>query len=94
MSARGVSSRNIVQGGNTKDSGIVATVATSGALYVDTLVPDGKDDYGRHCPDADYVAARFVRELKAQGQTVTAATFTSGGADDINKDCRVPKASL
>jgi hypothetical protein len=45
------------------------------------LIPDGEGDYERNCQDADYLAARFVRDLKATGQTVTSATFTGGGTD-------------
>ena len=56
------------------------------------LVPDGEGDYQRNCIDADYLAGKFVRDLKANGQTITAATFTSGGTDDINKDRHVLKA--
>jgi hypothetical protein len=55
-------------------------------LDANKRVPDGEGDYERHCEDADYLAAKFVRGLKAKGQTIAAATFTSGGADDINKD--------
>jgi hypothetical protein len=58
------------------------------------LVPDGEGDYERHCNDADYLAARFVRDLKSKGQNVTAATFTSGGTDDIDKDRHVLKAEV
>jgi hypothetical protein len=58
------------------------------------LVPDGEGDYERNCDDADYRAARFVRELKANGQTVVAATFTSGGTDDINRDRHILKAEV
>ena len=63
-------------------------------LDANKLVPDGEGDYERHCHDADYMAATFVRELKAKGQTVTAATFTSGGTDDISRDRHVLKAEV
>ncbi len=63
-------------------------------LEPNKLVPDGNGDYERHCSDADYLGAGFVRELKANGQTVTAATFTSGVTDDINKDRHVLKAEV
>jgi hypothetical protein len=50
------------------------------------LIPDGEGDYERDCQgDADYLTARFVRELKASGQSIVAATFTSGGTDDLSK---------
>lgn len=58
------------------------------------LVPDGEGDYERHCNDADYLAAKFVRELKTKGQTVATATFTSGGTDDVNKDRHVLRAEV
>jgi hypothetical protein len=29
------------------------------------LIPDGEGDYERNCQDADYLAAGFVRDLKA-----------------------------
>jgi hypothetical protein len=53
---------------------------------VNKLLPDGEGDYERNCYDADHAAAKLVRELKANGQTVMAATFTVGGTDDISKD--------
>ena len=40
------------------------------------------------------MAAKFVRELKEEGQTITAATFTSGGTDDVSKDRHVLKAEV
>jgi len=58
------------------------------------LVPDGEGDYERNCDDADYLAAKFVRELKGKGQAITAANFTSGGTDDISKDRHVLKAEV
>jgi len=36
--------------------------------------------------------AKFVGELKENGQTTTAATFTSVGTDDINEDRPVLRA--
>jgi hypothetical protein len=63
-------------------------------LEPDKLVPDGEGDYERVCDDADYMSARFVRELKAKGQNVGAATFTSGGTDDVNKDRHVLKSEV
>jgi hypothetical protein len=63
-------------------------------LDANKLVPDGEGDYERHCSDADYMAAKLVRELKEKGQTVIAATFTSGGTDDISKDRHVLKAEV
>jgi hypothetical protein len=58
------------------------------------LVPDGTGDYERNCHDVDHMAAKFVRELKENGQTIMAATFTSGGTDDINKDRHVLRAEV
>jgi len=58
------------------------------------LIPDGEGDYERNCQDADYLAARFLRDLKATGQSVTSATFTSGGTDDISKDRHTLKAEV
>jgi len=63
-------------------------------LDANKLVPDGDGDYKRHCSDADYMAAEFVRELKEKGQTITAATFTSGGTDDVSKNRHVLKAEV
>lgn len=63
-------------------------------LDANKLIPDGEGDYERHCDDADYMAARFVRELKAKNHNVAVATFTSGGTDDISKDRHVLKAEL
>jgi hypothetical protein len=63
-------------------------------LAPNKLVPDGEGDYERHCQDADYLSANFVLELKQKGQTVSAATFTSGVTDDINRDCHVLKAEV
>jgi hypothetical protein len=57
-------------------------------------VPDGEGDYERHCEDADRLAAKFVRELKAKGMHVTSATFTSSGIDDISKDRHALKAEV
>ncbi len=58
------------------------------------LVPDGNGDYERNCYNADYAAARFVRELKENGQTITAATFTSGGMNDLDRYRNVLKAEV
>ena len=59
------------------------------------LVPDSEGDYERNViNDADYMAAKFVRELKAKGQIVTVATFTGGGTDDINRDRHVLGAEV
>lgn len=33
--------------------------------------------------DAQYLAARFVEQLKASGHTIEAASFTSGGKEDL-----------
>jgi hypothetical protein len=64
-------------------------------VEANALIPDGEGDFERTCEyDADYLSARFVRELKSNGQNVTAATFTSGGTDDISKDRHVLKAEL
>jgi hypothetical protein len=32
------------------------------------------------------MSAKFIRGTEAKGQIVTAATFTSSGTDEINKD--------
>lgn len=61
-------------------------------LEANKLLPDGEGDYERNCDDADYMASRFVRELKSKRQTVTAVTFTRGGTDDVNKDRHVLRA--
>ena len=46
-----------------------------------------------HCADVDQIAARFVDELKAEGQNVTAAFLVSGGEYDLlNKSARFPVA--
>lgn len=58
------------------------------------LVPDGEGDFERHCPDGDYLAAKFVRDLRVNGQTIMAATFTSGGTDDISNDRHLLKAEV